>query len=564
MKIIEPSVELWKQENDIAHAVRCARVCYKRESGNDEATYKRLIESKHYSVFRHASYYYIINKNKGYHKIIDTFINVVDSKLKIVGIDIKYDDRNIYIVVNGQFLLEHPSFINAIRKYQVDEDTFKNTEIGFNMLRYTFKVVTQISTSRELNRVSPNNIAEMSTRYIGFSDKQPIYEYDLHTEQGIIDAYLAGHSINKIDKYSGISHNKIRDILVDNNITIRNTASMVNHDAFKNINSHEKAYLLGLIETDGNIRLSHNEINITQHKDYYLYIKAIMSYVLGSINETNDRNCKKLYCFSNEAVNDLINIGIVENKTYKQTDEDSIKLINAIPKEFYPSFIRGIFDGDGCIGFYKDKKGYDNIHFYITVHTNKLASFIENIIKTVINKDSVRITYRNSLYYISLHSKKDIIAFGNYMYSGFSYPFGHPDKTARYINFLQNNTNINYNFPISNFGDDKFKICIPHWISKCTNAGAIFTYILGMYASEETYKALINDSYLHRQDARGVLPLDTATVCAYTYSIDEWRAIIDLRYYGTTGKPHENAKIIAGMIKNELEQLGYDFAKENT
>lgn len=25
-----------------------------------------------------------------------------------------------------------------------------------------------------------------------------------------------------------------------------------------------------------------------------------------------------------------------------------------------------------------------------------------------------------------------------------------------------------------------------------------------------------------------------------------------------------NAKIIAGMIKNELEQLGYDFDKENT
>ena len=65
MKIIEPSVELWKQENDIAHAVRCARVCYKRESGNDEATYKRLIESKHYSVFRHASYYYIINNWSG-------------------------------------------------------------------------------------------------------------------------------------------------------------------------------------------------------------------------------------------------------------------------------------------------------------------------------------------------------------------------------------------------------------------------------------------------------------------------------------------------------------------
>lgn len=106
---------------------------------------------------------------------------------------------------------------------------------------------------------------------------------------------------------------------------------------------------------------------------------------------------------------------------------------------------------------------------------------------------------------------------------------------------------------------DKFKICIPHWISKCINVGAIFTYILGMYASEETYKALINDYYLHRQDARGVLPLDTATRCIYTYSINEWRHIIDLRYYGTTGKPHPNAKLIAGMIKNNLMELGYDF-----
>lgn len=296
MKIIEPSVELWKQENDIAHAVRCARVCYKRESGNDEATYKRLIESKHYSVFRHASYYYIINKNKGYHKIIDTFINIVDSKLKIVGIDIKYDDRNIYIVVNGQFLLEHPSFINAIRKYQVDEDTFKNIETGFNMLRYTFKVVTQISTSRELNRVSPNNITEQSTRYV--------YE-------------------------------------------------------------------------DGTLCCPH-----------------------------------------------WININMIS--------------MNSI-----------------------------------------------NQIQAVYNKD------------------------GSY------------NKAAEY------------------------------YLIKCQD-------------KFDAYKYLINHFNVHRQDARGLLPIDTATVCAYTYSIDEWRAIIDLRYYGTTGKPHENAKIIAGMIKNELEQLGYDFAKENT
>lgn len=72
------------------------------------------------------------------------------------------------------------------------------------------------------------------------------------------------------------------------------------------------------------------------------------------------------------------------------------------------------------------------------------------------------------------------------------------------------------------------------------------------------YRLLVNKG-MHRQDACGVLPFDTATVCIYTYSIEEWRHIIDLRYYGTTGKPHPNAKIIAGMIKDNLETCGYDF-----
>lgn len=50
-----------------------------------------------------------------------------------------------------------------------------------------------------------------------------------------------------------------------------------------------------------------------------------------------------------------------------------------------------------------------------------------------------------------------------------------------------------------------------------------------------------------------------ATEVVYTYSVSEWRHIIDLRYFGKTGAPHPNAKIIAGMIKDKLEEHGYDF-----
>ena len=32
MKIIEPKVELWRQEDAKAHVARCARVCYGKET----------------------------------------------------------------------------------------------------------------------------------------------------------------------------------------------------------------------------------------------------------------------------------------------------------------------------------------------------------------------------------------------------------------------------------------------------------------------------------------------------------------------------------------------------
>lgn len=61
MKIIEPKVELWQQGGDAkAHVARCARVCYGRETGNDEATYMRLINSHHWSMFRHETVYVMI------------------------------------------------------------------------------------------------------------------------------------------------------------------------------------------------------------------------------------------------------------------------------------------------------------------------------------------------------------------------------------------------------------------------------------------------------------------------------------------------------------------------
>lgn len=163
MKIIEPKVELWQQGNDAkAHVARCARVCYGRETGNDEATVKRLLDSRHWSMFRHESVYAIIPVHE--RELKDYPLLVLSSPY----IKTHTYDGNVYVATNGQFILDkfYPKFIELINMHRVTEDEFSNTEFGFDMMRYTFCIDTQISTSRELNRVSPNNIAEKSTRYV--------------------------------------------------------------------------------------------------------------------------------------------------------------------------------------------------------------------------------------------------------------------------------------------------------------------------------------------------------------------------------------------------------------
>ena len=161
MKIIEPKVEFWQQGDDSkAHVARCARVCYGRETGNDEATVKRLLDSKHWSMFRHITYHIIANdSDKDLENLIINYANTI-------GFSYHYEKHVYYITVNGNWVLDHKVPFEYLSKYIVPIEDFRNTEIGFHMMRHTFCVDTQISTSRELNRVSPNSIAEKSTRYV--------------------------------------------------------------------------------------------------------------------------------------------------------------------------------------------------------------------------------------------------------------------------------------------------------------------------------------------------------------------------------------------------------------
>lgn len=69
-------------------------------------------------------------------------------------------------------------------------------------------------------------------------------------------------------------------------------------------------------------------------------------------------------------------------------------------------------------------------------------------------------------------------------------------------------------------------------------------YIRSIEQAEKAYISLCNEG-MPAEFARGVLPLDIKTECIQCGFMTDWDSFFNQRYYGTTGKPHPDAKYIS-------------------
>ena len=188
MNFTEPQVEWWQQTTLAQHIARVGRICYKSkgkqpeegltEEGvkaffqkRDEERCKGFWESGHRSMYRHGTCYFFLPNEKGFPNYIWAYLNASPY------IDYATKNHKVWISTNMQFLLENKDVMDALSHYNVSEDEFiakaqkYECEDAFSIIRMTLVVTTQISTSRELNRTSPNSIAEQSTRYCNLEKK---------------------------------------------------------------------------------------------------------------------------------------------------------------------------------------------------------------------------------------------------------------------------------------------------------------------------------------------------------------------------------------------------------
>lgn len=171
MKIVKPYAKILENTSNIHHAVKCAQICYasQKEVENEHQWLRAKWTAGHKSIFRHQTFYYAIPISQ----VTEIIFNFIKYNPYVGSYK---NNRFLFISINGQTYKENP-WIEQLHPYETSELgilSFINTEedkIGITkILRRTVLVQTQVSTSRELNRTSPNNISEQSTRYCNFSN----------------------------------------------------------------------------------------------------------------------------------------------------------------------------------------------------------------------------------------------------------------------------------------------------------------------------------------------------------------------------------------------------------
>jgi len=222
--------------------------------------------------------------------------------------------------------------------------------------------------------------------------------------------------INEISIKSGFSARHISKILKEYGVNVKRRKNYtLNDNFFTNILSEDQAYLLGLIYADGtvgdNSKYNINPISISsKDKDYLEMVKSIINYD-GKIIERISGYDKIYYImsfYSEQMSRDLKRFGLGYNKA------ENIITLPDIPEQLIKHFLRGYFDGDGCIyeststTMSGDKKYYYKV-FAVEIIGNQ--EFLEKM-GDIFSKYEISYTFKKSkceyMKYIRIKGNKNL------------------------------------------------------------------------------------------------------------------------------------------------------------
>jgi hypothetical protein len=166
-----------------------------------------------------------------------------------------------------------------------------------------------------------------------------------------ISPLVGGRNLNTIRVYAG--RHGIPMEFTSKRTHLQNARiHQVNHEYFDVIDSPDKAYWLGAILADGVVHVNRSKrhsgithrVSLSQHVHERAWLEQFRD-DLGTtypLNPGNDGQSLAIAISSLKLCNALRSHGVVERKTYGHP-------VPTITGPMLPHFVRGFFDGDGCI-----------------------------------------------------------------------------------------------------------------------------------------------------------------------------------------------------------------------
>lgn len=213
---------------------------------------------------------------------------------------------------------------------------------------------------------------------------------------------------------------------------------------FNKIDNRNKAYWLGFLYADGTIHIRYNnkniravnleltlkDIDILEEFKKDIKSDAPIKEKITNINGNKYIN-SRLIINNTEFCKNLINLGCVPNKTSIITFPTE----NILPKDLQVDFIRGYFDGDGCIYVGKDNQIQINI-----LGTYALLYGISKIFEEKGNchKGNIKKHPKSNIYQLDYHGNKQAYNIFKILYN--NEPFCMMRKKEKFYSYFK----INY------------------------------------------------------------------------------------------------------------------------
>lgn len=196
-------------------------------------------------------------------------------------------------------------------------------------------------------------------------------------------------------------------------------------------------YLVGIISSDGHIIANSDSICIFQND--YKYLSDLKNILESQANIYSRKNENDIKCYTLRIHNSNLYKFFIQNN-FDSDKRYTAPFLNNCPNEYLKYYLRGLFDGDGCLSYRYISGRFEGKIVQITSSSKIFAEGLKNKLNeigfnTVDIQEKVSAA-QNEYYDIKIDDTENVLKFCQFIYSG-DFKFCLKKKYIKYYKLIE-------------------------------------------------------------------------------------------------------------------------------